>query len=383
MRQVARATTAPTSLAARRARVGMRGAAFGMGTLTWSQDPTLATWDVGIQSSVARLLAASPSGADRRDAIRSADAFAPASRRRTLLARPLLDHLLIANRLMLANGGDTRARAVAGAVAVGAYARVRRAATPTWSRLDGRWSTGAEQRALVARTTSLLGRFPHAPTALVVTRLRHGLVTAPAATLRTLPSGVFYPWPRDATLDTQSMTAATNKPCTLELVIYGADAAPVKTLSQVAEPGLSTFTWDGTAADGRTLGAGDYRYVVVATDLAGNRMELPGLRSFHIARDTTPPKIVAASVRYLDNGALGARIVANWQVEETLSPRVRTFLVLRNGAVHQSLLLDEASQARGLRRQLKLAPGTWHTTFVFLDGSGNRMSQTGADLMVR
>jgi hypothetical protein len=383
VRQVARATSRPTSVAARRARVGLRGANFGVGSIVWSRDPTLPMWDAGIQSFVAQALASSGLAADRRDAVRSVAAFAPVGRRRTLLTRPLLDHLVIAHRLAVAAGGQLRGRAAAGTVAVGAYARVRAAATPTWSRLEGRWSTGAQQRALVARASLLLARYPHAPTSRVVEQMRRGLVTAPAATLRTLPSGVFYPWPRDAMLDTQSMTAATNKPGTLELVIYAPDGRQVRSLSQPVEPGQSTFAWDGAAADGSTLGAGEYRYVVVATDLAGNRLELPGLRSFQIARDGTPPTIRTTTVRYLDNGALGARIVASWQVEEPLSPRVRTFLLLSNGAQHQSLLLDEASQGRGLRRQLKLSPGTWHTTFVFLDGSGNRASRPGADLMVR
>ncbi|MBC7460923.1 MAG: hypothetical protein H7287_06140, partial [Thermoleophilia bacterium] len=166
-RQVARATRAPGSAAARRARLGLQGAAYGVTASTWSIDPTALTWNAGIQSAVARTLAQSSLAVDRAAAGRSVRAFASVTRRRALVAQPVAVHLAIAVRLAAAaaRSGDDVATRTSRAVAVGAYARVRRAATTPWSRTDGRWSTGAEQRVPAAATTSLLARYPHAPTA--------------------------------------------------------------------------------------------------------------------------------------------------------------------------------------------------------------------------
>ncbi|MCW2973446.1 MAG: hypothetical protein JWN72_1719 [Thermoleophilia bacterium] len=385
VRQVVQAVRAPSAPAARRARLGLAGAAFGVTSSTWSIDPTQVTWNAGIQSGVARALAGSTLAADRAAAGRSVRAFASVGRRRALVAEPVAVHLAIAVRLATAEArsGDRVATRTARAVAVGAFARVRRSATTPWSRTDGRWSTGAEQRVLANATSSLLARYPHAATAASVLRLGRQLTTPPSLTLRALPVAAFYPWPRDATLDTQSVTAYLSKPATLDLDVYGADGVAIHHATQVAEPGLATLTWDGTRSNGTTVDAGEYRYGLVAVDLAGNRQVLPGLKVFRVARDTAPPTVVAASVRYLNNGALGPRVVASWQVTEPLSPHVRTFLVLANGSSHQSILLADGPQARSMRRSVTLGRGRWIATFVFLDGSGNRASRSGGALVVR
>ncbi|MCW2949548.1 MAG: hypothetical protein JWN41_561 [Thermoleophilia bacterium] len=381
----ARATRQPNSHAALRARVALRGAAFGSDTTVWSVDPTKLQFDVGVQSAVARSFATSSLAGDRVVAGHSVRIFAKFSVRKRLSSQPIAVHLAIASRLATAAvaSHDARARSAAGATALGAYARVRAATTPTWSRTNGHWSTAKEHRALVTGSSVLLGTFPHPPTAAAVMRLRRSLSTSPVVALRSIPIGSFYPWPRDATLDTQAITAAINKPAALALVIYGSDGATLHRSSQPVDPGVVTIAWDGTRTNGTTVGAGEYRYQLIATDYVGNRRVLPGLKVFRVARDTTPPIVRAAAVRYLNSGALGARVIASWQVEEPLSPRVRTFLVLVSGARHQSMLLADGPPTKAVRHSVRLARGRWNATFVFLDGSGHRVSRAAGALMVR
>lgn len=365
-------------------RAHLRAAGSGRAAITWSDDATRPRWDAARQSAVAAALARSPRSVDRRLAGASARAFAAPARQASLRSSSVLEHLLVANRVATAaeRSGAPAARSVARSVAVRAHARVRGSRARGWSRLDGRWSTARQHRLLVSRSEALLRRVPHAGTATTVRSLRRSLAIAPAVQFEVLPAGAFYPWPRDAAFDDQSLRIDVDKPGTLTLTVYAADARAVRSLRQDVVPGPVTLTWDGTGSDGTTLGVGDYRYNIDAVDLAGNRVRVPGLDHFRIARDTTPPNVRSASARHVASGGT-RRIIAGWDVEEVHSPQVRSWLLLNDGRRRVSIALHDRLARATVRRIVALEPGTWRATYVFRDGSGNRRSHPAGNVVVR
>lgn len=379
-RRLAAARSAP---AAGVLRGQLRAAGFGRSSITFSADPTQLAWDAELQSAVVAALARSPRPLDRTIAGAGARAFAPPARRGALAGQPLLAHLRVANRVALAAdaSGSAAARVAARGVAARAFVRVRAARQAGWSRIDGSWATVAAHRTLVAQSSALVARLPHATTAQAVQALRAALTTPPDLDFGTLPAAAFYPWPRDAAFDTQSVSVSVDKPGSLTLTVYGPDGGVVRSVPADVLPGPATLSWDGTAADGSTLGPGEYRYNLDAVDLAGNHVRVPGLDEFEIARDTTPPTVHTASVRHLVSGGT-RRLVASWDVEEVHSPNVRTWLLLQSGAERQSLDLHPSLQRATVRRIVTLARGTWRASYTFVDGSGNRTSSPAGTVVV-
>jgi hypothetical protein len=356
-------------------------------SLTWAGDPTRPSFDAAQQSAVMAALTRRRAAASRAAAAAGARAFATRAHRTVTARTSVLTQLTIAQRLTRTAqvtrdaGADRAARAIV----TSTYRRVAASAgSGGWSRVDGTWSTRLQHRALITRTTTLLRRYPNATTVKVVRRLKSQLAKAADVRFRALPSGVFYPWPRDGAFDAQSVTVHTDKPGTAAIEIYGTGDAPVRVISQAVQPGDVLFTWDGGLADGTIAGAGEYSYVVVVDDVAGNHSRTPGLQTFTVARDTTPPSILTAAVSFTREGALGPRIVATWNVTEPISPIVRTQLRLtKPGGKRITVLLASSERQATMRRTMRLGNGTWHATFVFTDGSGNVATRDMADLVIR
>lgn len=375
---------ARTPRAAAAARARLQASSFGMTARTFSADPTLATWDAITQSLVIATLTRSRSALDRRTAGAGVRAWAAPGRSTALTTLPLLEHVRIVNRAAIAadRSASPASRVAAGALALRAYGRIRGAQQRGWSRIDGRWSTGAEHRALVTQALALLRRVPHPATSLRVARLAAANTTAPAVAYSTLPRAEFYPWPRDGAFDTQALTVDVNKPAQLRLAVYAPAGTVVRVIEASVEPGTTTLTWDGAAGDGAIVAAGDYRYNLDATDLLANHVRVAGLEQFRVARDTAPPKVASATARWIVAGG-NRRLVASWDVTEVHSPQVRTWLLLQQGERRESLQLHDSLQKASVRRPMQLATGTWSASFVFIDGSGNRASTSAGSILVR
>jgi hypothetical protein len=383
VRNAGRADRGPVA-ARRRARSAIDAAGFGSLAITWSVDPTRLAWDADQQSSVAATLARSADPALHGRAARGVRAFAVGARGAVTSRMPLLQQLTIARRLAVAAGSDGAASRVARSIALRTYARVRSTRSRGWSRIAGAWSTARQHRALVAGAVDLLARVPHARTRLVVDDLRAALTTRPHVTFRTVPSQAFYPWPRDGALDSSEVVLDIDKPATVTLLVYAPDGALVRTVTAAPDaPGEVRRGWDGARTDGTVVDAGEYRYNVDARDLVGNRIRVPGLEAFTVARDTTPPRVDAASMRVVGTGS-SRRAIVSWDVDEPLSPVVRSWLVLRNGTKRTSIKLHDSAQKLTVRRSIAdLAPGTWTGLAVFIDGSGNRAQRSLGSVQLR
>ena len=374
---------------ANRARVGadvalLRSAAGGSSALTFSPDPTRTAWEPKAQALVATILGTSAYADARAYGDAGVRAFAVRGRIGALAQLPLLEHLVIANRVA-AVGARSSVAAVdvtSATLAARAMVRIRAARARGWSRIDGAWASGPAHKALVAQATLLLRRHPHALTDRVVDELRAALRTPAKVDFGTLPVAAFYPFPRDGAFDSQSVSVDVNKPATVSLLVYGPGAAPIRTVSSVVEPGVVTLTWDGADASGAIQSAGDYRYNVDVVDPVGNRARVPGLERFRIARDTTAPTVQVATVRIIGSGA-GRRVVATWAVTEEHSPQVTTWLLLTNGTRTERIQLHDSLQRATVRKPVTLPAGSWKATLVFGDGSGNRVSRPAGSFEIR
>lgn len=356
-----------------RAEATLRAAGWGTRAITWSTDPTRLTWDPGVQSSVVSILGRSARARLHSSAAAGVRAFGVGGRAAALSRLGLLQQLTIAARTAngAANATDARSRAVARNVVMRTYVRVRASRSRSWSRIDGAWATAAQHRMLVSGATALLRLYPHPATSTVVQQLRDALTTAPSVTFTTIPKAPFYPWPRDGAFDQQQVGVDIDKPARLTLLVYAPDGKLARGVFADAMPGDATLAWDGARRDGTIVDPGEYRYNVDARDLAGNRIRVPGLEQFTVARDTTPPTIVSASMRIVHTST-GNRAIVGWDVDEQHSPRVRSWLVLRSGDASTSVRLHESIQQATVRRDLTIAPGSWRAVIVFIDGSGNR-----------
>jgi len=372
--------------AARRWRAQLASAAFpGSGSApVWSDDATRIDWDAVRQSIVIATLARSRAPEDLSNAAAGVRAFMPPDRVRGMSSLALLEHLRVANRLgaTAARSSNTLTTTAARNVALRAFPRIRSSRVRGWSQVDGAWSPLRVHRALVQQSRTLLRGVPNAATDSAVTALARALVVAPQLDFGTLPVAAFYPWPRDAAYDTQTVTIDVDKPVLLRMLVYAPDGRVVRTVETHVEPGVNSITWDGAATDGAVLEAGDYRYNLDATDRAGNRVRVPGLEQFRIARDTTAPAVTSATVRHVGAESV-RRLVAGWDVTESHSPQVRTWLLLQQGSARRSMRLHESLQRATVRRTSDLPAGTWRVSFVFVDGSGNRTSQGAGSIVVR
>lgn len=166
--------------------------------------------------------------------------------------------------------------------------------------------------------------------------------------------------------------------------MFAADDRVVRTVSTTVVPGAASLTWDGADDAGTTLAAGDYRYVIAATDPLGNAVRVPGLEQFRIARDHEAPHVQRATARSVTAGGV-RRIVASWDVQEVHSPNVRSWLLLQQGSSRLSIPLHGSLRTASVRRLLPAGSraGAWRASFVFIDGSGNRASQAAGTLVVR
>jgi hypothetical protein len=357
----------------RQALATLNAASWGSAAVTWSSDPTRLTWDPVQQSAIVSILGRSTSPQLRARAQSGVRAYGVATRAQSLSRLPLLEQLRITARVDngARAGTNPTVRAISRNLTMRAHARVRATQELGWSRIDGEWSTAPTHRTLVELAQGLLQRHPHPPTAAVVAQLAAALTSPPRVTFETLPTGDFYPWPRDGAFDEQAVGVAVDKPAVLTLLVYGPDGALVRTVATRTGPGSVTLTWDGARADGTIVEPGDYRYNIEARDPYANRIRVPGLEQFRVARDTTPPTIVSASMRVVGTGA-DRRAIVGWHVEEPHSPIVRSWLVLRDGDRQVSIKLHEQLQQATVRRALDLEAGSWRATIVFIDGSGNR-----------
>jgi hypothetical protein len=362
----------------------LAAAAFGGQARTWSADPTKLAWDPGQQSAILVALARGGRGSFGPDLDAGVRAFAIRSRTIALARLPLLQHVRIASRVAVAADGtaSTASRAAARIVALRVLARVRGARVRGWSQVDGRWSTAVEHRQLTGLTTDLLRRQPHPPSAAAAAAFRAALVTAARLELRVIPIAPFYPWPRDGAFDTTSVTVDVDKPATVALLIYAPDGRLRRRVPAVVTPGNTTFSWDGADSAGTIVGPGSYRYNMVAADLVGNRSRIPGLEGFEVARDATAPRVVEAGVRIV--GTAGTRrAIASWNVDEPLSPIVRSWLVFGDGTRTTSIKLHDSLRQATVRRAVDLGPGAWRATLVFIDGSGNRTQHPAGSFTIR
>ena len=383
-RTAARVAAARHSAARARADLTLLAAGWGSTARTWSADPTRLAWDPGPQSAVTSILGRSDRARAARLAEAGVRAFGVGSRAAALRRYGLMTQLRIAMRV--ANGVDDTSSApamrVARNVATRTYVGVRAAHQRGWSRVDGSWSTLATHRALVNQSGALLRRFSHSSTSAVVDQLAQALRTAPHVRFDAVPTGEFYPDPREGAFDTQQVSVDVDKPARLLLLVYAADGSLLRGVVANVEPGTHALAWDGTDRTGATVEPGEYRYNVDARDLAGNRMRVPGLQQFTVARDTTPPTVVAASMRIVGAGA-SARAIVSWDVDEVHSPHVRSWLVLRSGDQSSSIRLHDRIQQATVRRSLDVGPGSWRAVAVFIDGSGNRTTRLLGTFAVR
>ena len=290
-RMAGRLIVARSERTRRALRAQLRAAGFGAAAIVWSADPTRAAWNAETQSLVAATLARG-TAADRVLAGASVRAFGTPARQRAFARLPLVTSVAVAARLHRAarSSAQPGAAQVAARIMARAQARIRGAAQRAWSRTDGHWSTLAEHRQLTTTARAVVRLHPHAATVAAVVRLERALVTPTAVAFAAVPTGVFYPWPRDDAFDRQELSIDVDKPAALQLVVYADGGDPVRSIDQVVEPGGVLLAWDGAASDGRILAAGTYRYAITARDLAGNALTVPGLEEFRIARDTTAPR---------------------------------------------------------------------------------------------
>ncbi|MCW2926897.1 MAG: hypothetical protein JWM86_865, partial [Thermoleophilia bacterium] len=111
---------------------------------------------------------------------------------------------------------------------------------------------------------------------------------------------------------------------------------------------------------------------------------VPGLEQFRIARDTVAPVVRRATVRAVSAGGV-RRLVVAWDVEEVHSPNVRSWLLLQQGASRRSIQLHGTLRTASVRRVLAAdtPAGSWRASFVFIDGSGNRVAHAAGTVVVR
>jgi hypothetical protein len=62
---------------------------------------------------------------------------------------------------------------------------------------------------------------------------------------------------------------------------------------------------------------------------------------------------------------------------------VHSWLELRRGGSVERVELHASLQKATVRRAVSLTRGTWTTSLVFEDGSGNRATRAGSDVVVR
>ena len=188
---------------------------------------------------------------------------------------------------------------------------------------------------------------------------------------RAVPVRAFYPVPQDGVDDTRSTVIAVDKPAVVTVRIFHPGGGVAQTLQGEALPRHPyAARWNGVGTDGQVVPPAQYRYTVFATDRAGNRRWLPGVGAFIVARDTEPPVVRSASVKYL-GGSPVRSLRVRWQVTETISPAITTVLVLRGGGEQRKLALPGTAQTGARNVSVRLPAGRYAAYLRFTDASGN------------
>ena len=239
-----------------------------------------------------------------------------------------------------------------------------------WARLGGRDATPAQQRRLarLAEASVRTGLVPgmREPARRLAMTLRSG----PVARYAQLPNGGFYPWPVDGYMDTQSVRISIDKPATVTLRVYSGTVM-VFASEQVLGRGPAELAWNGHTSDGERLPAGRYAYGIEAVDPFGNRRHVPGIGSFRILVDTTPPRIRAARAEYR-SGRQRRYIRVDWDVVEQHSPVLHVELRIVGNGQRRILPIRGVTEHRSGRMLVTELPRGTYRAYVYVrDGSGN------------
>jgi len=351
--------------------------------ISWSSDPTRRSTQPAMQARAARALALK---GYRADAVATALSFRSSSQRRATLKLDLLSSLSIAIDLAVTSHriADPKVASAAHSLGKALLKRVRAADSGSWSLTNGAWSTLAQHRVLIARGAALEHYANDPATETTIASLRHELVAQPVVSFSHVPELPFYPWPRDGTLDASALTVTVDKPSVMTLNVFDlATGAIVRSTSSGLLTGSWETGWDGTSDGGTTLPPGSYLYGLVAADLAGNKLSAPGLNSFVIARDVTPPAISLAQVKLHSSARRVRQLRVRWNVTEPLSPLIQVTLVLTpKSGVTRTIALDGTALARTIVVPVTLPRGRWRTTLIVTDGSGNRTSSYAGALQL-
>jgi D-glucuronyl C5-epimerase C-terminus len=253
--------------------------------------------------------------------------------------------------------GLERVRQLEGAEAYGTLADAARATAV--ARL-GRYDTGAWSRYSEQREAPLEYHDLHTEQLGLLGRLTDGGVFADYGTafgeyriqpplLDLVPGGVrrIYPVPAEGFRDSARVSFTLSKPARVRGV-FRRPGGGGKTIDfGLRSSGTHVVRW----APGR-IAPGSYTLILKGTDLAGNGGRIDGEGAVEVARDTTPPRIVAVTVR-------GGRL--RWKLEDAGTPWV-------------NVVIGKGRSARTLKRR-KLtgsAPvGGTPSLVRFVDSSGN------------
>jgi hypothetical protein len=176
-----------------------------------------------------------------------------------------------------------------------------------------------------------------------------------AAPPRVTPSGsgpVAYPLPVDGWRDEVEVPLLLTKPGRVTLTFRNADGSVAGQAVYPSQPsGRSVAHWEPQP----DLPAGTYGVDVRVVDLVGQAVNTPAVTSVQVARDTTPPEIVAL-------GAFKRRM--SWRVVDTETPWVTLVVTLKSG---RRVRLEQVALKGSVRLPAKAAGASVR---VF-DSSGN------------
>lgn len=343
------------------------------GGMVFGIDPTQASFNPSMQSLIAARLSRGGSARATSVARAALIAIRPRQNMRAVIEGPLLAaitsgiNLEFAARVALTR--DTRnIRSIERRL----RNRIRLADTGGWARIDGSFATLQQQKIISKLTKRLAVIARDAALGKVASSLRAELYAKPVVKYDSVPIGSFYPWPHDGVLDSASVAVRINKPSTVTLTIYSTMGIAVDSQSAKALPGTWIGSWAGTTSTGGSILAapGSYRYGLHVTDLAGNQTVVPGVSTFDLARDTSPPTISSASAKFT-GGVTRRRFTVKWSVSEPISPHLNIVLSLRKNGVRRNVTIPSAALS-GTANIAVPAPTGTHRVFVHVtDGSGN------------
>lgn len=360
-----------------------------IGAITvWPSDPTQAGFDADAQVAVVAALAR-----DARTAqpvfVRSVDAIAS---RRFAPAMASGGTIGVASRAASFLGiaqahPDAHTRAAAARLAHIAAVALDAPTVGAWSRLNDTWTTRVEEQQLgslsasLAKTATVLHLADAKALGTIATRVAAHLHTRPTVSLLRVPRLPFYPLPADGVLDTATLALNVDKPSIVTAVIYGSAGAHVATIIKDVLPGTVSIAWAGISDAGPAMPPGSYRWSLRVTDRAGNRRMVPGVGTFMLAVDRTPPRIVAGAAAF-KHGLHRRRIRLTWRVVEPLSPKVTIRFAIRGQGIKRSVSIPNAPHIGRMMVGIGLPAGTFRVILTAVDGSGNRSSRAVSSITI-